>query len=36
MFIISITMIGIKMCQYIPKLTSSGIDNNVRIESSTY
>lgn len=36
MFIISITITGMKMCQYMPKLIKSGIDNNVKIESSTY
>lgn len=36
MFIISITITGIKICQYMPKLIRSGIDNNVKIESSTY
>lgn len=36
MFIISITITGIKICQYVPKLIRSGIDNNVKIESSTY
>jgi hypothetical protein len=35
-FIINITIIGIKICQYIPKLISSGIDINVKIESSIY
>lgn len=35
-FIISITITGMKMCQYIPKLINRGIESNVRIESSTY
>lgn len=36
MFIISITITGMKMCQYMPKLSNRGIDNKVKIESSTY
>lgn len=35
-FMISITIIGIKMCQYILNLRSSGIDMSVRIVSSIY
>lgn len=36
MFIISRTIIGIKMCQYILNLKSSGMDRSVRIVSSIY
>jgi len=35
-FMISSTIIGIKMCQYILNLRSSGIDMSVRIVSSIY
>lgn len=35
-FIINITIIGMKVCQYIPNLIISGIDNSVKIESSIY
>lgn len=35
-FMISRTIIGIKMCQYIPKFRVSGIHISVKIVSSTY